>query len=84
MKAPELNQLLNAKAYDRIRKKLKRLGMHERMTSLKEGFNLINTSAANLKFFKENFSVEIGAILVAKGDIDEAVSLYNRSKTKIK
>jgi hypothetical protein len=43
----------------------------------------VKSSPQNLKFFKENFSAEIGAILMADGDLDKAVNLYQTAK-KIK
>jgi hypothetical protein len=80
MKAQEVNQLLGYGAQDRVRKKLKRLALPERMKSLSACIPLVKSSPQNLKFFKENFSAEIGAILIAEGDITRAVSLYHTAK----
>jgi hypothetical protein len=83
MKAQEVNQLLRFGAKDRVRKKLKRLAIPERMVSLNDCIPIVKQSPTNLKFFKENFSVELGAIMLAEGDLDQAVKLYNSAK-KIK
>jgi len=80
MKASDVNSLLRVGAYDRLRKKLKRLAIPERMSSLKESLHLVNSSPGSLKFFQENFSIEIGAILTANHDLTKAVKLYEKSK----
>lgn len=80
MKAFEVNQLLGYGAHDRVRMKLKKLALPERMKSLSACIPYVKSSPGNLKFFKENFSAEIGAILIAEGDIDQAVSLYYSAK----
>ena len=83
MRVEEINQLLRFGAKDRVRKKLKRLAIPERMVSLNDCIPIVKQSPVNLKFFKENFSVELGAIMLAEGDLDRAVKLYNSAK-KIK
>jgi len=83
MRVEEINQLLRFGAKDRVRKKLKRLAIPERMVSLNDCIPIVKQSPVNLKFFKENFSVELGAIMLAEGDLDQAVKLYNSAK-KIK
>jgi hypothetical protein len=83
MKAFEVNQLLGYGAHDRVRMKLKKLALPERMKSLSACIPYVKSSPQNLKFFKENFSAEIGAILMADGDLDKAVNLYQTAK-KIK
>jgi hypothetical protein len=82
MKALEIRQLLVAGASDRVRKKLKRLALPERMSALQGCIQagLINESPINLKFFKENFIDEIGSILLSEGDLVKAVGYYNESK----
>ena len=80
MKAFEVNQLLGYGARDRVRMKLKKLALPERMKSLSACIPFVKASPQNLKFFKENFSAEIGAILIAEGDVDHAVSLYHAAK----
>ena len=80
MKAFEINQLLSYGATDRVRKKLKRLAIPERMVSLNDCIPIVKQSPLHLKFFKENFSVELGAIMMANGNLDEAVKLYQNSK----
>jgi hypothetical protein len=63
-------------AYDRVRKQLKRLAIPERMKALEGCVPLVKQSPSNLKFFKENFSSELGAILMSNGDLENAVTLY--------
>jgi hypothetical protein len=80
MKVIEVNSLLRVGAYDRLRKKLKRMAIPERIDSLNDSFHLIDMDPGSLKFFKENFSVEIGALIVAERDLKKAVELYSKSK----
>jgi hypothetical protein len=80
MKATEVNSLLRAGAYDRLRKKLKRMAIPDRIDSLNDSFHLVDMNAGSLKFFKENFSIEIGALIVAERDLRKAVELYANAK----
>ena len=84
MKANEVNQLLGLGAMDRVRKKIKKLTIIERMKLLNSCIPIVKSTPHNLKFFKENFSTEIGAILIANGDINKAASLYSVAKKTIK
>lgn len=76
MKGIEINSLLQAGASDRVRKKLKRMGLSDRLKSLHSCVPYVNVTPTNLKFFKENFSVELGAIMAAKEDLIKAEELY--------
>ena len=40
----------------------------------------VNATPASLRFFKENFSREIGALMMSDHNIDKAVELYNTAK----
>lgn len=80
MKHTEVSNLLQARAGDRVRRKLKRLSIPERMKTLNECIPIIQASPYNLKFFSNNFSVEIGAIMMADRDIEKAVNMYYSSK----
>jgi len=86
MKATEINQLITIGATDRVRKKLKRMGMEDRLKSLFEciPYILHPTDSKIVSFFKENFSVELGAIIEAKGNLGNAETLYRQSKKKRK
>jgi len=80
MTGQDIDSLIRYGATDRVRKNLKRLGMKARMRILQECIPNVNASPESLKFFKENFSKEIGALMMAEQDIDKAVSLYNAAK----
>lgn len=71
--------LINVGATDRLRKKLKKFGMNERMIHLQKCIPFIKDSKRYIKFFKENFSAEIGALVIADGDIDVAVDIYKKA-----
>lgn len=81
MKATEINQLIQIGATDRVRKKLKRMGMEDRLKSLFGCIPYIDNSKS-IDFFKKNFSVELGAIIEAKGNLSSAETLYRQSKKK--
>jgi hypothetical protein len=77
----EIHSLIQAGATDRARKKLKRMGMSDRLKTLKDCIPYVNADSRNLKFFKENFAVELGAIYAADHDLEKAETLY-RSASK--
>lgn len=82
MTASEILNLINIGATDHLRMKLKKYGIEERMRVLSLCIPHVKDSGRSLKFFKENFSVELGALVVAEGDIEKAVSLYKNAKNK--
>jgi hypothetical protein len=81
MTGQEIEALLKYGAIDKARKHLKRLAIPQRMKLLQECIPTVNATTESLKFFKENFSVEIGAIVCAEQDLDKAVQLYRTAKT---
>lgn len=80
MKAFELNNLLRVGAQAKVRQHLKKLSIKDRMPLLHELIPYVGDSPSNLKFFKENFSQEIGALIAADYDYDKADLLYNTAK----
>jgi hypothetical protein len=80
MTGQEIDTLIRYGAVDRARKHLKRLGMEARMKLLKDCIPNVNATTESLKFFKEHFSKEIGALMMADQDIEKAVILYNTAK----
>jgi len=80
MNGQEIDTLIRFGATDRARKHLKRLGMAARMKTLKDCIPNVNATSESLKFFKDNFSREIGALMMAELDIEKAVRLYNTAK----
>lgn len=80
MNGHEIDTLIRYGATDRARKHLKRLGMNARMKLLQDCIPNVNATPQSLKFFKEHFSREIGALMMAEQDIDKAVELYNTAK----
>lgn len=77
----EISRLVDYGATDRARKYLKKLGIYQRLKVLNECVPHVKESPGSLKFFKENFSVEIGAILMAEHDLKKAELLYRSSKS---
>ena len=59
MTGQEIEALLKYGAIDKARKHLKRLAIPQRMKLLQECIPTVNGTTESLKFFKENFSVEI-------------------------
>jgi len=80
MNSTEINVLIEIGATDRVRKKLKRLAIPDRMKLLYKCIPYINSTPKNLKFFKENFSKEIGALILVNNDINKATDLYRQAK----
>jgi hypothetical protein len=80
MTTQEVNSLLQVGAKGKVRQYIKKLGIPQRMQFLAGCIPLVKQSQSNLKFFKENFSVEIGAILTAEGDVSKATELYRTAK----
>jgi hypothetical protein len=80
MNGTEIDTLIRFGATDKARRHLKRLGMAARMKLLQDCIPNVNATPASLKFFKENFSREIGALMMAEQDITKAVELYNTAK----
>ena len=81
MTGHQISRLVDYGATDRVRKYLKKLGIYQRLTVLNECVPHVKSSPKSLKFFKENFSIEIGAILMAEHDLKKAESLYRSSKS---
>jgi hypothetical protein len=77
----EINNLIQVGATDLARKKLKRMGMTDRLKTLNDCVPYVNESPKSLKFFQENFSKELGAIMMAERDLEKAETLY-RSASK--
>jgi hypothetical protein len=80
MNSYDIDKLIEIGATDRVRKYLKKLAIDQRMKALNKCIPLIKVSKGNLKFFRENFSSEIGAILISEGDLSRAEELYRSSK----
>jgi hypothetical protein len=80
MNGTEIDTLIRFGATDKARRYLKKLGMKSRMSVLQDCIPNVNATPASLKFFKENFSREIGALMMSDHNIDKAVELYNTAK----
>jgi len=72
--------LINHGAHNLVRSNLKKLSLKDRLPILEECIPHISVSAENIFFFREHFSQEIGAIMMAKGDLAKAEQLYNTAK----
>ena len=80
MKAQKIVQLIQLGAHDRVRAGLKRLALKDRLPVLHECIPYIQDTSANLKFFRDNFSQEIGALIQSEYDYAKAEKLYNHAK----
>lgn len=80
MRAQEASALVNIGAGDRVRQYLKRLSLKERLPLLHDLIPYVDTTPQSLKFFRENFSQEIGALISVGYDYEKAEKLYNTAK----
>lgn len=80
MRAQEASALVNMGAESRVRQHLKRLSLKDRLPLLHDLIPYVDQTPKSLKFFKENFSQEIGALIVAKYDYEKAEKIYNTAK----
>ena len=80
MKTQDIQVLLESGAYDRLRQKLKRLSIGPRFKVLRDCIPLVKANPQTIKFFQKNFSVEIGAILMADDDLEKAEALYRSAR----
>jgi hypothetical protein len=80
MRANEIHALINMGAGDRVRQYLKKLSLKDRLPVLHDLIPYVDQTPGNLKFFRDHFSVEIGALISAKYDYEKAEKLYNTAK----
>ncbi len=80
MRAQEASALVNMGAESRVRQYLKRLSLKERLPLLHDLIPYVDSTPGSLKFFRDNFSQEIGALISAKYDYEKAEKLYNTAK----
>lgn len=76
MNGPEMTSLIEMGATDSLRSKLKRYGIADRMKHLAQAIPFVGQSEKTLEFFRENFSQEIGALLLSGSDTVRATALY--------
>ncbi len=81
MTGTEIHNLIQVGATDRVRKKLIRMGLPDRLRTLDACIPYIKASPINLRFFQKNFSVEIGALIAAERNITKAERLYRTAKS---
>ena len=81
MKEQRITDLLRAGAHDRLRRDLKRLAIGPRMEVLSRYIPYIKSATTESQdFFRKHFSIEIGSIVTAGGDLEKAESLYRSAK----
>ncbi len=80
MTAIEIHRLIQVGAQLKVRQFLKKLSLKERLPLLHDCIPWVNETPANLKFFKEHFSQEIGALSSAAWDYERAEKIYNGAK----
>lgn len=64
----------------KVRAYLKRLAIKDRMKTLHRLIPHIQADSPTLAFFRQNFSKEIGALVVANFDYVAAETIYNEAK----
>jgi hypothetical protein len=72
--------LINQDAPLQVRQHLKKLSLKDRLPVLHDLIPYVNETPRNLKFFRENFSQEIGALISANYDYEKAEKIYNTAK----
>ena len=80
MRAAQLNGLLLSGAESTVRQHLKKLSLKDRLPVLHDLIPYVDQTPQNLKFFRDHFSQEIGALVSAKYDYEKAERLYNTAK----
>ena len=80
MRAQEIHALINMGAGDRVRQYLKKLSLKDRLPALHDLIPYVDQTPQNLKFFRDHFAQEIGALISAKYDYEKAEKLYNTAK----
>jgi hypothetical protein len=80
MQAFEISNLIKVGASSRARAYLKRLALKERLPLLHDCIPYVNESEVSLKFFRDNFTQEIGALVSAGYDYARAEVFYNAAK----
>jgi hypothetical protein len=80
MRAQEASALVNIGAEAKVRQYLKRLSLKERLPLLHDLIPYIEGNPKNIKFFRDNFSQEIGSLIAASYDYEKAEKIYNGAK----
>ncbi len=80
MRAPQIVHLINAGATGQVRQYFKKLSLKDRLPELHNVIPYLSDTPANLKFFREHFSQEIGALIAAGYDYEKAEKIYNAAK----
>jgi hypothetical protein len=80
MTAVEIHRLIQCGAGLKVRQNLKRLSLKERLPLLHDCMPWVNETPANLKFFRDNFAQEFGALSAAAWDYGRAEEIYNGAK----
>lgn len=80
MRAEQVTHLIAAGALQRVRQHYKRMSLKDRLPALHDLIPYVNDTPENLKFFREHFSQEIGALIAAAYDYEKAEKLYNTAK----
>lgn len=84
MQAHQIINLIRCEATSAARQRLKRLSLKERLPVLHECAAHIATTPENLSFFRDNFAVEIGALLATGYDYAAAEKLYRSAKLPLR
>lgn len=81
--SPEyLHRLIELGAIEIVRNSIKKLAIPNRMELLKSVVPWVNESPKSLKFYRDNFAIELGALIKSEMNCDKAVELYRQAKGK--
>lgn len=80
MTAIEIHKLIQVGAQLKVRQYLKKLSLKDRIPLLHECMPWVAETPANLKFFRDNFAQELGALSAAAFDYVRAEEIYNGAK----
>jgi hypothetical protein len=79
MTAPQAINLINAGGTDNLRRKIKKYAIPERIKFLNSCIPYLSQNKKAVYFFREHFSKEIGACLMAESNLDKAIEIYNKA-----
>ena len=82
MSPAQIHNLIQAGGEERCRLHLKKLALPQRMETLSQVIPWVNESPKSLKFYRDNFAIELGALIKSEMDCNKAVELYRQAKGK--
>jgi hypothetical protein len=80
MRAQQISHLIGVGATQKVRQHLKKLSLKDRLPLLHDIIPYVKDTPENMKFFREHFSQEIGALIAAQYNYELAEKIYNKAK----